>query len=97
MTDRDVVPLPGVPPEIPEPPVTPPGRLHAIAMACMAASGILGLVSALLFVTVTWSGAPRRAVIAVLLFSILGFLAGGSAAVLTAARDTYARTPRPRA
>ena len=47
----------------------------------------------LTFLTVGWSGGARRAVIAALLASILLFLAGVSAAILTAARDTYVKRP----
>ena len=50
----------------------------------------------LTFLTVGWSGGARRAVVAVLLTSILLFLAGVAAAILTAARDTYVRNPGPR-
>ena len=49
----------------------------------------------LTFLTIGWSGSARRAVIAVLLASILLFLAGVTAAILTAARDTYTRRPPP--
>jgi hypothetical protein len=96
MRNENVVPLGTDPPEEPQRPPTPPGRLHGIATLGMAVSAVVGVVAGVLYITVTWSGSPRRAVIAVILFSVLTFLTTVSAAVLTAARDSYASVPRRR-
>lgn len=55
----------------------------------MALSAAIALILSLAYVTVTWSGAPRRVVIAAMLGSILMFFAAVSISILTAARDTY--------
>lgn len=96
MRDENVLPLGTDPPEEPQLPPTPPGALHGIATVGMAVSAVVGIVAGILYITVTWSGSPRRAVIAVILFSVLTFLTTVSAAVLTAARDSYAGGPRRR-
>jgi hypothetical protein len=51
----------------------------------------LAIASLLAFVTVSWSGSTRRGVIAIALFSVVGFLAGVAITVFSAARDTYVR------
>jgi hypothetical protein len=56
----------------------------------MATCAVIGIVSTLAFITVTW-GAVARYVGAAIFLSVVGFLACASAAMLTAARDTYAR------
>jgi uncharacterized membrane protein len=90
MTGREVVPL-GIQPS-PEPPapVSRPGRLHGLSIIGIAASALLGIIATYTYVTVNLSGMPRRGVIAMLLFAILGFLVSAVAAVFSAARDTYA-------
>jgi O-antigen ligase len=59
-----------------------------------ASAAVLAIVSAIAFFTVNWSGPSRRVVIAILMGSVVMFLAGISSTMLTAARDTYARGPR---
>lgn len=59
-------------------------------MAVMVLSAIVGVFAAISFITVNWSGPPRRAVIATILFSTLTFLAAASTSLLSAAKDTYA-------
>jgi purine-cytosine permease-like protein len=76
------------------PPSPPSSRLHAMAIAGMALSALVGIGSMLAFVTVRWTGALGRVVIGVVIFSAIGFLTCASAAVFTAARDTYAHRPR---
>jgi hypothetical protein len=66
-------------------------RLHAVAVAMTALCAVLSITSLLAFLTVSWSGSTRRGVIAVALFSVVGFLAGVAITVFSAARDTYAR------
>lgn len=80
----------------PEPPpkVSRPGRLHGMAIAGMATSALIGVVSMFLFVMVRWPDETGRYVIAVFFLSGIGFLAFASTAVFTAARDTYAAAPR---
>lgn len=82
----------------PEPPpkVTRPTRLHGMAIAGMAICALLGVMSILAFVMVGWPDDTGRYVIAVFFFSALGFIASASAAVFTAARDTYAVNARKR-
>lgn len=82
-----------------KPPEKPPGppprssRLHSIAVLITALSAVLAIGSGAAFLTVNWSGEPRRVVIAVLMASIVLFWTGVVAAILTAARDTYVKTP----
>ena len=73
----------------PEPAPTPPGRLHGIAITGMSVCALVGIVALLSFVTVRWPDRTGRYVIAVLVGAAIGFLACASAAVFTAARDTY--------
>ena len=62
-------------------------------MLISATSAVTGLLSFAAFLTVTWSTTTRRAVIAVMFFSVAVFLAALSTTILSAARDTYARRP----
>jgi hypothetical protein len=73
----------------PEPVPTPPGRLHGFAIMGMSVCALVGIVAMLSFVTVRWPDRSGRYVIAVLIGAAIGFLACASAAVFTAARDTY--------
>jgi hypothetical protein len=96
---RDVVPLrPDAPPPAPEParPAPGPGGLHAVATAGMALCALIAILSGIAFLTVGWPGQSGRVVIAIGMGGVIGFLACVSVAVLTAARDTYARPERPR-
>ncbi len=89
--NRDkVVQLPGdYEPAPDEEKVSPPGRLHGIFITGMAVSALVGVASMFAFITVGWPERVGRYVIALFLFSGLVFLACASAAVFTAARDTY--------
>ena len=89
MTDRaSVVEIPTEPPV--QPPPSPPSRVHGFAIAGMAFSALLGIVSMLAFITVNWPGQTARYIVGAFVLAGIGFLACASAAVLTAARDTYA-------
>lgn len=57
----------------------------------MAISVLAGIVAVFLLIVVSWPANLRRFVIAILVFSVVGFLASSAIAVFTAARDTYAR------
>ena len=90
MTERNhnIVPIPTEPPA--EPPPSPPSRMHGLAIAGMAFCALLGIVSMLAFITVNWPGDTSRYIVGAFVLAGVGFLACASAAVLTAARDTYA-------
>jgi hypothetical protein len=60
-------------------------------MAGMSAFAVLGILATLAFITVGWPGMMGRRVLAVVFFSALGFMACASAAIFSAARDTYPR------
>jgi purine-cytosine permease-like protein len=79
------------------PPSPPSSRLHGLAIAGMALSALLGIGSMLAFVTVRWTGAAGRFIVAVVIVAAIGFLVCASAAVFTAARDMYAHRPRENA
>lgn len=55
----------------------------------MGISAIVGVMAVLAFITITWPENMRRVVVGICLFSGLAFLTFASAAVFTAARDTY--------
>lgn len=55
----------------------------------MGASAIIGVIAMVAFITITWPHNIGRVVIGICLFSGLAFLTFASAAVFTAARDTY--------
>ncbi|CAN5551380.1 hypothetical protein BH24ACT26_BH24ACT26_16410 [soil metagenome] len=57
----------------------------------MAACAVLGICATIAFITVGWPGTMGRSVIGIVIFSAIGFLACASAAVFSAARDTYPR------
>lgn len=94
LSDERVVPLGVEPPSEEPPPSLPTSRLHSAAVFASALFALLGIGSWLAFVTVNWSGTPRRIVIAVTLFSVVGFLAAVAITVFSAARDTYVRSDR---
>lgn len=87
--DDGVVRLPHEEP--PPPPVTPPGRLHGLAIAGMAVSALIGIAAMLAFITISWPPNTGRYLVFAFVAAGLGFLTCASTAVLTAARDTYAR------
>jgi hypothetical protein len=98
--DRDIVPLrPDAPPPSPElpRPTRRPSGLHAMATAGMALCALVVILSGIAFLTIGWPGQSGRVVIAVGMGGVIGFLACVSAAVLTAARDTYSRPDHTRA
>jgi hypothetical protein len=73
------------------PPPARPVRLHGLAILAMAGFAVLGIGATLAFITVSWPGRTGRYLTATIVLSAVGFLASASAAVLSAARDTYAR------
>ena len=81
MTELRSVPTPAPP--------TPPGRIHGLAITCMAASAFVGIASLFMFATVSWPGSIGRVILGIFFLSAIGFVAGASAAVFSAARDTY--------
>ena len=89
-SDDNIVRLPKEPP--PPAPPTPPGRLHGLAIAGMAVSALVGIFAMLAFITVGWPGNSGRVLVGAFVLSGIGFLTCASLAVLTAARDTYARS-----
>ena len=78
----------------PPTPSGPTSRLHGLAITGMALFALFGIGSMLAFVTVRWNGGAARLIVAAVVLSAIGFLTCASAAVFTAARDTYARGPR---
>ena len=91
----DVIPI-GV--ERPAEPTAPPMRtsgVHRVAVLMMSLCAAIAVITFVGFVTVGWPGSSRRIVIAIGVFALVGFLASGAAAVLGAARDTYARRDPP--
>lgn len=77
-------------------PPTPSGprtHLHGLAIAGMALCALAGTATMLAFATVNWTGAAAHYVIGIVVLSAVGFLACASAAVFTAARDTYLQVP----
>ena len=72
------------------PPPRPPSRLHGLTIAGMALCALVGIVAMFAFITIRWPGDTSRYVITVFVASGVGFLACASAAIFTAARDTYA-------
>lgn len=89
--DQDkVVVLPGASSVDPEPRrPSPPGRLHGLFIAGMALSALMGIVAMFAFITIGWPGDTGRFVIVAFFVSVVVFLTCASAAVFTAARDTY--------
>ncbi len=84
----NVVRLPGEPAS-PEIAVTPPTRAHGLAIAGMAGCALVGILSMLAFITVNWPERTGRYFVGAFVVAGIGFLTCASAAVLTAARDTY--------
>jgi hypothetical protein len=68
---------------------SPPGKLHAAAIAGMAISAVVGILALLARITVGWPGGGDRYVMAIFVFAGIGFLACASIAVFSAARQTY--------
>lgn len=79
----------GYEPEPEETPESRPSRLHGALTTGMALSALAGIASMFAFITVGWSESTRGYVLAVFFVSVLVFLTCASAAVFTAARDTY--------
>lgn len=74
-------------PEIEQP--TPPGRLHGAFIGGMATSALIGTAAMFAFITVGWPEDTQRYVVAVMVVAVVAFLTCASAAVFTAARETY--------
>jgi hypothetical protein len=70
------------------------GTLHGLATTGMAVFAFLAITCVFALVTVRWAGSVMRYLIAALVMSVVGAMACASAAVLSAARDTYARDGR---
>lgn len=89
--DGEIVPIGVEPPSEDRPPPKPTSRSHSAAVAGAAICAVGAILAFVGFVTVNWAGRSRRVVIAVMMFCVLGFLASTVIAILSAARDTYAR------
>ncbi|HEU4488457.1 MAG TPA: hypothetical protein VFS38_04135 [Actinomycetota bacterium] len=63
--------------------------LHATATTGVAVFAVTGVLALLAFVTVGWPEDTGRYVMAIIIGSLIGVVACASAAVFTAARDTY--------
>lgn len=93
MTDeRNVVPLGKDPEPEPELPPTPPGKIHGLAIAGMAMSALVAILAGFLFIAIGWPGNTGKVVASIGFLGGVSFLVCASAAVFTAARDTYARS-----
>lgn len=68
--------------------------LHSVAVTGMFVFGSLVILSGLIFVTIGWPGITGRYVVAAGMGSMIGFVTCASAAMFTAARDTYPRRGR---
>lgn len=87
--DDRVIRLPADYEAPPEPAPARPGRLHGIFIGGMATSALVGVAALFAFITVGWPESIRRYIIALFFFAGIAFLACASAAVFSAARDTY--------
>lgn len=87
--DENVVPLEAGYEPAPEPVPAPPGRLHGTFIGGMAVSALIGVAALFAFITIGWPESIRRYIIGVFFFAGIVFLACASAAVFSAARDTY--------
>lgn len=86
----EVVNLPGdYDPTAEQEEASPPGRLHGMFITGMAGSALVGIASMFALITVGLPANMSRFVIVVLVASAITFLACASAAVFSAARDTY--------
>jgi hypothetical protein len=78
---------------VPPPRPSAPSRLHGAAIAGMALGALIGTVTLLSLVTVGWTDDMRRYLVITIVGAGVFFLTCASAAVLTAARDTYPTRP----
>jgi hypothetical protein len=90
----EIVDLPGAQKAPSEPLPSPPSRAHGLAIGGMAFSALVGIAAFFAFATVGWPEGPRRVVVGIFLFSILGFVMCASAAVFTAARESRPSRPQ---
>ncbi|MDQ4057974.1 MAG: hypothetical protein M3124_02500 [Actinomycetota bacterium] len=70
------------------------GRLHGLSIIGMAVSALAGIASMLAFITISWPDDLGRYLMAIFVFSVVGFMTSASFAVFSAARDTYPRHSR---
>lgn len=87
--EEQVVRLPAGYEPPPQPDPAPPGRLHGIFIGGMAVSALVGVAALFAFITIGWPDSVRRYIVALFFLAGIAFLACASAAVFTAARDTY--------
>lgn len=63
--------------------------MHGLGIAGMAVSALIGIIAMLTFVSVRWPDDTGRYVKVVIVAATVAFLTSASAAVFSAARDTY--------
>lgn len=85
----DVVPLGVERQEEPRPAPRRPSGLHAFAISGMSISALLGICVLFLSIGIGLPAGGRRVAIAIVVGTAVVFLACASAAVFTAARETY--------
>ena len=71
------------------PPQRKQGPVHRAAIAGMTLCALIGILSMLAFITVSWPEESGRYVIGVFIGAGIGFLTCASIAVFSAARETY--------
>ena len=95
-SQENVVSLGRAPEPAPAEPAPAQSRLHRLAIAGMAVCAVIGILSMLAFITVTWPEDTGRYVIGVFIASGIGFMTCASLAVFSAARETYVKVDPPR-
>lgn|GEM_PF-5265439 len=70
----------------PKPAPSRHGGAHGFVVILMTAFAVIGICAMFAFITVKWPGETSRYVIAVFVFSVVGFISSASIAVFTAAR-----------
>ncbi|HEX2057901.1 MAG TPA: hypothetical protein VHI71_05980 [Actinomycetota bacterium] len=87
--EGDVVPLGVEPPAEPPAPARRGSALHTLAVSGMSLSALVGIVVLFLSIGIGLPATGRRVAIGIVVGSAVAFLACASAAVFTAARETY--------